>query len=203
MERYKLKDKKYCMIQNNKYEKLPWVTDEMVKQQAYRDGIVARKDFSALFQLDDNAYFSIVLRGILLQMHDNNPDSLNSVQLNLLICMLLEDAGKADSILGFLQEDYPQYSDKVVHALNDIGAIKSSELIREAIELLPSDGSWFYDSASDDEVKLMHKIDSSFSDYPDGFLCDLYRPYAEKNKEQLINKNIEIKPNRKWWMFWN
>lgn len=73
----------------------------------------------------------------------------------------------------------------MVGALNEIGAVKSAEFIARAIELLPSDGSWFFDSSDEHTEELMRQCDSGFSDYPDGFMSHLYRQYAEKHKEEV------------------
>jgi uncharacterized protein YdeI (YjbR/CyaY-like superfamily) len=50
---------------------------------------------------------------------------------------------QADSILGFLQGDFPQYASEAVNTLNEIGATNSAEIIKQAVELLQEDGSWF------------------------------------------------------------
>ena len=145
----------------------------------------------SLFQLTDNEDFSIALYEILNNQCNYNPDTLNSVQRVLFLCMHLENAGQADHILNFLQEEFPDYADEVVKALFEIGAKKSAELIKQAIELLPQNGTWFFKIADENSQNLMGKLDREFSNYPDGLMCDLYRKYAEKHKSDLcVGQNL-------------
>ena len=174
------------MQQNDKYSGLSWMTEELKSQLILRDKIVLEQDFDSLFQLKDNSDFSIALHEILINKYEKSLEKLNSTELNLFLCMHIENAGQADSILSFLQEWYSQYSKEVVNALNEIGAVKSSEVIRQAVELLPRDGSWFFDSSDEKTESLMEKMDREFSSYPDGLLKDLYRNYAENNKSEIL-----------------
>ena len=150
-----------------------------------RDKIVKDEDFDALFSLSSNPDFSIGLHQILVKRYDNDPASLNPIQLNLFLCMHLENAGQADSIIAFLQEWFPEHNERVIESLKEIGAILSAEIIREAVALLPEDGSWFFKSCSEEAEKQMVKLDSKFSDYPDGPMRDLYRKYAELHRDQF------------------
>lgn len=150
------------------------------------DQIVKEEDTSALFELEANDVFSIALHQLLINKHQINPNTLTEPELNLFICMHLENAGQADSILSFLQEWHPEYAPLVTKGLKDIGAIKSSEIIKKALTLIPEDGTWFYENATEEEEELMDKFDGEFSDYPDGFLCNLFRSYAERNKERIL-----------------
>ncbi|WP_299443016.1 hypothetical protein [uncultured Aquimarina sp.] len=162
-----------------------WMTDEMKYEMRKRDKIVNDEDIEGLFSLNDNSDFSIALHEILVNRNDKNPNSLNPIQLNLFLSMHLENAGQADSILTFLQEWFPDKEEQIIKSLNEIGAIKSSEIIKQAIDLLPKNRSWFYESSDENSEKLMDKLDSEFSDYPDGPMRDLYRKYAEKNRNEI------------------
>lgn len=173
------------MLQSDKYSDLSWMTEESKNQLRKRDKIVSEHDIDSLFLLKDNSDFSIALHEILINKYLKAPGNLNLKELNLFLCMYLENAGQADSILSFLQEWYPQYSKEVIIALNDIGAVKSSNLIRQAVDLLPKDGSWFFDNTDENTQSLMEKIDREFSIYPDGLLRDLYRKYAEKYRNEI------------------
>lgn len=150
-----------------------------------RDKIVRQEDLESLFSLTDNSDFSIALYEILVNRYDEKPNSLNSIQLNLFLCMHLENAGQADSILTFLQEWFPEQREQVINSLQEIGAIKSAKIIKQAVELLPEDNSWFFQSSDKDSEELMDKLDSEFSDYPDGPMQDLYRKYAEDYRSEL------------------
>jgi hypothetical protein len=151
----------------------------------YRDKIVKEQDIDALFKLEYNSDFAIALHEILIGRYENHSNTLPPVQLNLFLCMHLENAGQADHILSFLQEWFPQHSLDVVKALNEIGAMKSAQLIKQAVDLLPNDGSWFFETADEDSQLLMAKIDKEFSSYPDGMLRDLYRRYADDNRNEI------------------
>lgn len=174
------------MRKDDTYSSLSWMTEELKNQLMQRDKIVAEQDIDSLFLLKDNSDFSIALHKILINQYEKSPENLNSAELNLFLCMHLENAGQADSILSFLQEWYPQYSKEVVIALNNIGAIKSSELINQAVELLPKYGTCFFNNADENTQNLMEKIDREFSSYPDGLLRDLYRNYADNNKTEIL-----------------
>ncbi len=162
------------------------MTDEVTERIAKRDKIVRDGDVEGLFLLNDRSDFSVGLHEILMKQYNKNAQSLNTVQLNLFLCMHIENAGQADHILSFLQECFPEYQEQVVTSFNEIGAIKSAEIIKQAIELLPEDGSWFFETSNEDSEKLMEKLDSEFSDYPDGFMKDLYFKYASKNRSKFI-----------------
>ena len=149
------------------------------------DRIVEQEDREQLFLLRDNAVFAIALHQILVNRYDNDPDSLDEVQMDLFLGMHLENAGQADSILAFLQEGFPEYKDRVVESLVRIEAPKSAEIIQQAIDLLPEDGSWFYDTCDKGSEELMDKLDRDFSDYPDGSMNDLYRKYADKYRQMI------------------
>ncbi|MEC7770398.1 MAG: hypothetical protein VX798_04400 [Bacteroidota bacterium] len=167
------------------YSGLSWVTEEMKNELRKRDEIVAKEDMSALFKLKDNSDFSIALYEILVNRFEKDSNALNPQQLNLFLCMHMENAGQADSILSFLQEWFPEYQNRVVKSLKEIGAKKSSEIIEQAVSLLPKDGTWFYHSSNQESENLMSKLDHDFSDYPDGSMRDLYRKYAEKYRKEI------------------
>ncbi|MCD8418814.1 DMP19 family protein [Tenacibaculum finnmarkense genomovar finnmarkense] len=172
-------------MKKNSFNGLSWMTEEMKKEISLRDKIVEKEDIESLFSLNDNSDFSIALYEILVKRNGKKPDSLNEIELNLFLCMHLENAGQADSILTFLQEWFPEQNEKVIKSLNEIGATKSSEIIKKAIELLPKNGSWFFESSNEESEKIMSKLDSDFSNYPDGSMKNLYRKYAEKHKNEL------------------
>jgi len=172
-------------MENDSFNGLSWMTEEMKNEIRKRDEIVREEDLESLFSLSDNSDFSITLHEILIKRYEKDSNSLNTKQLNLFLCMHLENAGQADSILSFLQEWFPEHKEQITISLNEIGANKSSEIIKQAIDLLPKNGTWFYKSSDENSEKLMDKLDSEFSNYPDGSMRNLYRKYAEKYKTEL------------------
>jgi len=170
---------------NEPNNEFPWMTEEIKNQIRNRDKIVKEEDINGLFQLSDNDDFSIALYEILSNRCNFNPDTLNPTHRTLFLCMLLENAGQADHILGFLQEDFPKYADETINALNKIDATKSSEIIKQAVQLLPKDGSWFFETANESSLNLMSRLDSEFSSYPDGLMCDLYRKFADNHRSDF------------------
>ena len=70
-------------------------------------------------------------------------------------------------------------------ALKRMGAVKSAKCIEQATALLPTDNQWFYEVADENSQALLEHIDRKFSGYPDGFMPDLYRAYAERHRELL------------------
>lgn len=172
-------------MDNDSFNGLSWMTEEMKAKIRKRDKIVREEDIENLFLLDDNSDFSIALFEILVNRHEKKPNSLNSVQQNLFLCMHMENAGQADSILSFLQEWFPKQKKQVVKSLSEIGATKSAKIIEQAIALLSKNNSWFFESSDENSERLMMKFDNEFSSYPDGPKMDLYRKYAEKNRNEL------------------
>jgi hypothetical protein len=172
-------------MKKDSFSGLSWITEEMKNEINLRDKIVEKEDIESLFSLNDNSDFSIALYEILVKRNGKKPNSLNEIELNLFLCMHLENAGQADSILTFLQEWFPEQNEKVIKSLNEIGATKSSEIIKKAIELLPENGSWFFESSNEESERIMSELDSEFSNYPDGPMKNLYRKYAEKRRNEL------------------
>lgn len=172
-------------MKKDSFNRLSWMTEKIKNEISFRDKIVEKEDIESLFSLKDNSDFSIALYEILVKRNEKNPNSLNEVELNLFLCINLENASQADSILTFLQEWFPSEKEKIIKSLNEIGATKSSEIIKKAIELLPKDNSWFFDSSNEESENLMDKLDSDFSNYPDGLMADLYRRYAEKYRNKI------------------
>lgn len=164
---------------------LTWMTKEMRDKLNKRGEIVKNRDFEALFELSDHDDFCIALLEILSNQCNYNPDKLNHCQRTLFLCMQLEDLGQTDGILSFLQEDFSDYTNETVSALHEIGAFKSEELIKQAIELLPENGEWFYEVSDADSKIIMEKLDREFSSYPDGKLNDLYRKYADDHRNEI------------------
>ena len=162
-----------------------WMTEEIKNELIIRDKIVENEDIESLFSLKNNSDFSIALFEILQKRNEKEPNSLNEIELNLFLCMNLENAGQADSILTFLQEWFPEQNEKVIKSLNEIGATKSSKIIKKAVDLLPKNGSWFFESSNKESERLMSELDSEFSNYPDGSMRNLYQKYAEKNRNEL------------------
>lgn len=148
--------------------------------------IVKSRDVESLYRLENNSAFSIALHQILINKYEEDPTKLNTHQMNLFLCMHLENSGQSCGILGCLQEWFPHYNDKFVKALREIKAPKSADAIEEAIRLLPKDGSWFFDSSNSFSEEQMSKLDRDFSDYPDGNMNDLYRKYAQDYKAEII-----------------
>ena len=137
-------------MKKDSFSGLSWITEEIRNEINLRDKIVKEEDIEKLFSLNDNSDFSIALYEILVKRNKKKTNSLNEIELNLFLCMNLENAGQADSILTFLQEWFPKHNEKTIKSLNEIGATKSSEIIKKAIELLPENGSWFFDSSFGD-----------------------------------------------------
>ena len=172
-------------MKKDSFNELSWMTEEIRNEISVRDKIIEKEDIEGLFSLNDNSDFSIALYEILVKRNEKETNSLNKIELNLYLCMSLENAGQADSILTFLQEWFPNQNETTIKSLNEIGATKSSEIIKKAIELLPKNGSWFFDSSNEESEKLMSKLDTDFSNYPDGSMRDLYRKYAERNRSRI------------------
>ena len=178
----------------DRYKGLSWLSEEGRANLIYLDELVEKQNITGIFNLEDNSEFSTTLHQILVRKYDSNEDSLNEAQLNLFLCMHLENSGQSCSILSCLQEWFPQHLNKFVPALEAINATNSANAINKAISLLPKDGSWFFKTSNEETENLLSKYDSLFSDYPDGSMPDLYRRYAEQNRAKIEER---IKNNSK------
>lgn len=184
-DRYRQAEKYMELKYNNKYDTFSWLSAEGKEFLIHLDNIVENRDMISLYTLDRNSDFATTLHQILIKVYNEKKEQINQPQLNLFLCMHLENSGQSGHILTFFQEWFPEHTDKIVNALKEIGAYKSSEIIQQAINLLPKDGSCFFDSAKESSEILMDKLDHEFSNYPDGSMNDLYRSYAEKHKESI------------------
>lgn len=164
-----------------------WINEDRKIIIETRNGIVKKRDIKGLFELEDDSDFSIALREILENDCEEpyNPNNLNKVSMTLFLCMALENASQADSILCFLEDDYCEYKNIISNMLYEIGAVNCSKIIKKAIEILPNNGLGFYKIASEKDRELMKTLDKQFSNYPDGKMSKLYRAYANLHKEDL------------------
>ena len=174
------------MPKENKYDGLNWLSEEGKSHLIYLDSLVDNNNIEEVFTLKENSDFSTTLHQILTKKYDKDPKSLNEAQLNLFLCMHLENSGQSCSILSCLQEWFPQHLNKFVNSLREINAFKCADIIEKAINILPKDGSWFFESSDQNSEEMMAKFDSEFSDYPDGNMNDLYRKYAETYKAKIL-----------------
>lgn len=142
-------------------------------------------DIDQLLTIEPSYKFATTLYEILDEKYDEDSGSLNKAQLYIFLCMQIENAGQAGHILNFLQSWYPQYKDMVIEALLDLGAIRSSRLVSQAVQMLPKDDSWFFEKADEMMIAEMNKLDKQFSDYPNGPMRDLYINYVKSNKEEF------------------
>lgn len=177
------------MSKNTKYEGLSWLSEEGKAHLIYLDELVQNQNLREIYELKEDSDFSTTLHQVLIKKYNEDPKSLNEVQLNLFLCMHLENSGQSSSILSCLQEWFPEHKEKFVNALREVNAPKSADVIERAIELLPKDGSWFFDTSNETTEELLAQFEREFSDYPDGSMSDLYRKYAEKNKADVIKIN--------------
>jgi len=120
---------KLKMSNENKYKGLTWLSDEGRVHLIYLDRLVETQNIDEVFSLKENSDFSTTLHQIFVIKYDKKPKSLNEPQLNLLLCMHLENAGQSSSILSCLQEWFPEHLDKFVSALSEINAPKCAYAI--------------------------------------------------------------------------
>ena len=144
-----------------------------------------KKEKKGLLEITDIKDLACELNERLLDKCDDNDQPINMThpQRVIFLCVMIENAGQADMISEFF-ESYPTYYDEVVSALTEIGAVKSAELIRSAINLIPKEGVFSLDEESEEWEKIMD-IDEKFAFYPDGLLAILYFCYVHKHKKDF------------------
>ena len=140
-----------------------------------------------ILQIECDSAFSYALMQYLEKKcsKKNDPTNLNKYQKTLYLCIWLENFSISDGILTFINDVYSDYHDEIVLALHSIGAVRSSNVIKAAINLLPADGEWFLKTANNEIKEEMKKLDDEFCSYPDGKLSLLYRNYVIKYFNEL------------------
>jgi len=150
--------------------------------ERHRDLIVKNQDIDGMLELTWD--FIIALNEILTNRCDYDPDKLkNKAQKNLLLCMMVHNFSQSTVILSLF--DNYNNTDEIVNALNEIGATRSAEIIKQVSDMIPKNGENFYDIADEKTQGLLDKIDDELSDSPDGNFHNLLRVYAEKHKKDL------------------
>lgn len=153
------------------------------------DNIIETKDVEQLKSLNEVEIMDMLIKLNYDYYHKMSFESLNHEQKVLFLCMCLEDACQADTILSLYEDDMMLKMPEIYEALIEIGAPNIASLVKEFINLLPSntfedmilpDRSWFYkDMEIEDKVG---NIDSKISNYPDGSLQTIYCKYVTREK---------------------
>ena len=146
-----------------------------------------QKKLKKILQIELDSEFSYALLQYLEKQCSKkyDPTNLNEYQKTLYLCIWLEDFSISDGILTFINDVYCDYHNEIVLALRSIGAVKSSNIIRDAINILPADGECFLKTSTQELREKMRKLDQEFCSYPDGKLCSLYRKYVVKYFNEL------------------
>ncbi len=139
-----------------------------------------------LFELDDDAEFAYKLYLLISKYHQKNKDVATypkSVK-SLFLYMFVDDCTQADTIMTFYEEGYSEHGGATLEALNEIGAIKTAEQFKMLLDIMSNYDDM--DNISDDDWKIISKIDWAITDYLDGHPSILIAKYARANKAELI-----------------
>lgn len=155
-------------------------------KQAASD-IIKNKDVRSLVALGTRDAANVCVS--LVYSHFSKYDSLNHEQKILLLCVRLEDACQADSILSLSEEEelFLRLPD-ICKAHEEIGAPKTAALIKQFMDLLPEETfssskvpawEWFFEDEARNQK--INDIDGQICNYPDGFMRELYHRYLAKD----------------------
>lgn len=125
-------------------------------------------------------------------------EKLNPTQQLFCLCMRLEDACQADSILSLTDEkaDFLRLP-RMYEAYLEMGAPKTARALRRMIGLMPEgtfeegivpEWKWFF--ADPKREKQIKEIDSEIAGYPDGVMHELYKSYLQR--ENVLEKLMEL-----------
>lgn len=156
--------------------------------------IIQTKDAAQLRALDE-----MDLRRCLWRLdeyyYDMPFDALNHEQRVLYLCIALEDACQADTILNLEENGLMLRMPEVYDALMEIGALETASLVQAFINLLPEntfrdsklpEWDWFFED--EERAEEIDNIDGEIADYPDGNMMYLYHRYVAKENvaEKLL-----------------
>ncbi len=161
--------------------------------KARMEAIRQRRDWDALFALEDSGDFMYCLPDLLygLAGPEGSPEPLNHPQRVLFLCMTLENCAQCDSLFNFFDEGLSVYGLETAAALEELGAPQSAALLREVLALLPPEGYPVDDYAACRALcggpfgQAVEQADSRLADYPDGLLSGLYFAYAHAHREEF------------------
>ena len=151
--------------------------------------IIKTKKYEIIKELKCSELYDLIIELNYNYYSKMNYEELNSEQKTLYLCMSLEDACQADSIISLRENKIMYLMPEMYEALLEIGATKTAELIKEFMELLPKkcfenkklpDIDWFFENEK--RTKQIQDIDDKIADYPDGNMKNLYQKYILKDK---------------------
>ena len=143
--------------------------------------ILSRQNTKWLFALNDEEKQEFV-RHLYDHLCGMRLGEMNHAQRTLYLAIRLEDTCQADA-LPSLSEDEELFLalPEMRSALEELGAVKTADLLGEFISLLPVDSvpewSWFF---SEERTHTISDLDRKISNYPDGPMAQLYTAYLSK-----------------------
>lgn len=165
-------------------------------EQMLRD-IIKAKDTKRLLALEARNVVNVCAE--LVYSYFLEYERLNHQQKVLYLCVKLEDACQADTILS-LSEDEALFlhMPDICKAYEEIGAPKTAVLINQFIELLPAgtftnstipEWKWFFEDQA--RSQTINEIDGQICNYPDGVMKNIYHSYvSQKGIAEKLLENI-------------
>ena len=145
------------------------------------DIIISNRDTQQLLALSDEEKLDFILH-LYDYLCGLQLSEMNHAQRTLYLAMRLEDTCQADALPSLSEEEELFLAlPEMKSALEELGALKTAELLGAFISLLPvgsvPEWKWFFDSERKEVIK---GLDSKISDYPDGVMSGLYAAYISK-----------------------
>lgn len=163
------------------------------KEEIYNE-IISNGDVKHLLALSNDEKQDFIMQLMYGSLGNMQLDEMNHAQRTLYLAMRLEDTCQADALPSLSEEEEIFLAlPEMKSALEELGAVKTAELLKEFISLVPVDvvpeWDWFF---ADERKSIISRLDSEISSYPDGLMSGLYVAYISKPEiAEEILKGLE------------
>ena len=151
------------------------------KEEIYNE-IISNGDVQHLLALSNDEKQDFIMKLMYGPLSSMQLDEMNHVQRTLYLAMRLEDTCQADALPSLSEEEEIFLAlPEMELALEELGAMKTAELLKEFISLVPAgivpEWNWFF---ANERKSIIGRLDSEISSYPDGLMSGLYVAYISK-----------------------
>lgn len=160
------------------------------KEEIYNE-IISNGDVKHLLALSNDEKQDFIMQLMYGPLSNMQLDEMDHAQRTLYLAMRLEDTCQADALPSLSDEEEIFLAlPEMKSALEELGAVKTAELLKEFISLVPvgvvPEWDWFF---ADERKSIIGRLDSEISSYPDGLMSSLYVAYISEPEiaEEILN----------------
>lgn len=153
--------------------------------------IIKKHDADALCRLNDDDFIEFSIALMYEHFYNIPLEKLNSEQRTVFLCMALESACQADSILSLTEDEDLFFAiPEMYSSLLSIGSHKTAAELKRFIVLMPEgtfesrimpEWDWFFGDS--EREKQINRIDSAIAGYPDGLTSEMLKKYCTSDKQ--------------------